>query len=454
MSKNDRRSTPLTSLPTGIFLVREDKDSNGRLVAHSLGRIAGSARRDALNRIALTNGASPKLVKHSAKSLRSARSLAAIEQRFGGGAIAYDPSGIFSRSSQLVRCAALLRSNLGGKIDKILFDSWRRTMFVVLNDSAFAGEGAVLRAAVGEAMKSISATFGEWQQKNIAGFDISVRVGFEPPMGAKLVAVDDKSLPGGSVRRFARQISRFRTMLTAAAIGAAAVAAPSVANAADDTAAVADTNVTLYGAADYRSDINRSDWAGLGAELAVPLGHSFGLQVEGGVGTDSYYGAAGHLFWRNPDSGLVGAFASYNSESGGHADRLGGEAQLYLDRFTIAGQAAYQTGTIGDGGYFAGDLSFYATPGFVLRAGIESMPHITEGVAGVEFQPAPDSWAGLSIFADGEFGHTTIVMAGLKLHFGVEGGSLLYQDRHEDPDIGIFKFAPLAQRKHHYHYYA
>lgn len=434
----------LTTMPSGVFLVRED--DQGHPIAHAIGRLPAAKRRDVLNRA----GSKAKLLSHSASAVRSARSLAAIEQRFGTGTIAYDPTGIFGRTSHVVRCANLLRSHMGNKIDKILLDSYRRTLFVVLNDSAFAGEGAALRMSVTEAMKTISATFAEWQQKNDTGLELAVRVGFEPPVGARLVAVDEKSLPGGSVRQLARQISRFRKMLTAAAIGAFAVAAPAAAHAADDTAAVADTNFTLYGVGSEVQHLDHSDWAGLGAELAVPLGHSFGVQVEAGVGTDSYDGFAGHLFWRNPDSGMVGAFASYNAVESAHIDRFGGEAALYLDRFTVEGQLAAQSGALGSGLYGEGDLSFYVTPHFALRAGIETMPHVTDGIVGFEFQPAPESFSGLSLFADGEFGDSTVILAGIKLHFGSEGASLVYQDRHEDPTIGIFKFTAPKHKKHHY----
>ena len=88
----------LTSMPSGVFLVRED--AQGRPVAHAIGRLPAAKRRDVLKRA----GSKAKLLSHSASAVRTARSLAAIEQRFGAGAIAYDPTGIFARTSS---CRAL-----------------------------------------------------------------------------------------------------------------------------------------------------------------------------------------------------------------------------------------------------------------------------------------------------------------------------------------------------------
>ncbi len=48
--------------------------------------------------------------------------------------------------------------------------------------------------------------------------------------------------------------------------------------------------------------------------ITFPLDHSFGLQIDGaGLFAEDYqmYGIAGHLFWRDPQSGLFGIYSSF-----------------------------------------------------------------------------------------------------------------------------------------------
>ncbi|MCP4308930.1 MAG: hypothetical protein GY788_29480, partial [bacterium] len=84
--------------------------------------------------------------------------------------------------------------------------------------------------------------------------------------------------------------------------------------------------------------------------VAMPLGFQYGLQIDGLVAGfenqtqgDVTIGAiAGHLFWRDPSRGLLGAYGHYV-----HADAFSGvdlyagaaEAALYLGRFTLEGIA-------------------------------------------------------------------------------------------------------------------
>ncbi len=417
------------------------------MAAHTFGQLKDAAKRKLIEKLALDHDTKVDVITHRPAALRSARSLATIAHRFDGGPIVYDPTGVFSRTVQLVRCASLVRAAIGGKADKILFDSWRRTLFVVLDEKAFTGAGEVFRAATAETMKAVAETFQEW--KNGADFDIAVRVGFEPPSGARLVAVDELSLPRMSVRSIGRRIARLRTVLGLAAIGTMALAAPAVAG--DDTAAVSAPNATLIGQVGYLDSSHHSTgFGGGGIEGTVPLGHSFGLQAEVGAGSDSYFGAAGHAFWRDPDTALVGAFASYNSFWDVHNTRFGGEAELYMDNFTLSGRAGFISGGGRNGGFGKADLSFYATPNFVIRAGFETSPGDTVGTAGFEYQPAGESLAGFSFYAEGQAGRVNTIMAGLKLHFGEPGASLMYRERHEDPGVGIFDFAPTVKPQHHY----
>jgi hypothetical protein len=140
---------------------------------------------------------------------------------------------------------------------------------------------------------------------------------------------------------------------------------------------------------------------------------------------------------------------SYESLSKAEMTRYGAEGELYLDNITLGARGGYQVGDVRHGGFIRGDVSFYVTPDFVLRAGVEGSPGMTFGRGQIEFQPAQDMLAGLSLFADGRFGDGGTILAGLKIHFGEAGVSLRDRERHEDPSSAIFNEFP-AEKKVHY----
>jgi hypothetical protein len=84
-------------------------------------------------------------------------------------------------------------------------------------------------------------------------------------------------------------------------------------------------------------------WKGAGGAIgtiSVPLGHSFGSQVDLGSGAFSnrpFGDATGHLFWRDPDKGLIGAYGSgllYGNNVGRGVWTSAGEFESYLGKFT------------------------------------------------------------------------------------------------------------------------
>jgi len=381
--------------------------------------------------------------------------LATLDRRFAGGAILYDPTAIFGRAAEAVRCADMIRAALGNKAGRILLDTARRTLYVVLNGRGFKGEGLVFRAQVAEAMAALAKTVSAWKQDAPANFELAFRVGFDAPGGLRLVPVDDQSRERRHLRMLSDVAGGLRKAAGVVAVGAVAAGAPSIAYAgeADPTAAVSQPNLALIGQGDYLTghDSHSNDFMGEGGiEGTVPLGHSFGFQADGGIGSDSYYGVGGHLFWRDPNWGLIGGFASDESLDSIKMQRYGGEAELYLDRLTISARAGGQSGDIKDGAFGKLDLSFYATDSFAIRAGVETSPHVTFGHAGFEFQPAAESMPGLSLFADGSVGEGTRILFGIKFHFGEPGASLMYRDRHEDPLTSIFNDIPLVAALKHY----
>lgn len=96
--------------------------------------------------------------------------------------------------------------------------------------------------------------------------------------------------------------------------------------------------------------------------LSIPLGENLSIQndakveyndqafddVSSSIGARYWFQGAAHLSWRNPSQGLFGVFggvgtASYGFPVGARTDYnfIGGEAQLYLDNFTLYGQGGY-----------------------------------------------------------------------------------------------------------------
>jgi hypothetical protein len=348
----------------------------------------------------------------------------------------------------------MIRAALGRKAGKFFLHSERRTLYVVLNDKAFEGRGLPYRAQTAEAMAAIAKTVAAWKESAPSDFELAVRVGFEPPRGVRLVAVDEHSRERRSIAAVTRLAKRVRKAASAVAVGAMAAGASSAAYAADPdpTAAVSTPNFMLIGEGQYDSvaqdDLTRGNF---GVEGAVPLGHDFGFQAEGGVGSDSYWGGAAHLFWRDPNWGLIGAYGSAESLQGITMQRYAGQAEYYLDQITLGGAVGEQQGDVLHGVFGRADVGFYVSPNFVLRAGFEGTPGGDFGRAGLEFQPAAHSIAGLSLFADAAFGRGTQISFGIRFHFGEAGETLIYRDRHEDPEDAVFNDMAIAAGAHkHY----
>jgi hypothetical protein len=437
----------LAQVPAGVFLVRDDTGGAGTsLTAHTFG-VSPSIKKNLEKAFGVESGRRLRVVRHRSKSLLSARSLAALHRQFEGGTIVYDPTAIFTRMSEVLRFANELRSDLGDRVKSVLLDSARRTVYVVLEHKAFQGKGLSFRAQVAETMATCSQTFDEWKTSAPCELGLSIRVGFEPPSGVRLVAVDSKSAPSRYFGGLKSMASQLRAAASAIAVGAIAIAAPSAAF-AGDSGAVAQPNFTTEGRVGWESndgihhDLVRAD---LAVEGAVPLGDSFGLQGDAAVGVNNYYGVGGHLFWRDPDWGLIGGVASFESLETVKMGRFGGEAEIYLDKITLSARGGYQNGDVAHGGFIRADVSFYVTPSFAIRAGFEGDPHQDFARAGVEFQPMPDSMSGLSIYADGTFGSGTGIYAGIRFHFGEDGQSIMWRDRHEDPSKSILN--RMAGRK-------
>jgi hypothetical protein len=185
----------------------------------------------------------------------------------------------------------------------------------------------------------------EWQQSVDPRFALAVRIGVEPPRGLRLVSVDAHSTTQ-TIRR--QLIERKGWIRGAIAVGAAALfgAAITVPAAADP--AVSKTNGSVFvrgGAYDELGSDSHGEGDLLG-KVTFPIGQSFGGQAEAAVGTEEYYGFGGHLFWRDPSWAMAGVFVSYDDSNGVEMTRYGGEADVYLGKFTVGGRIGQQEATL------------------------------------------------------------------------------------------------------------
>lgn len=203
----------------------------------------------------------------------------------------------------------------------------------------------------------------------------------------------------------------------------------------------------------FVGDVSNNFAVGVSASLAFPLSHSWGAQIDGMFGTagGAFYGIGGHVFWRDPSRGLVGAYASYvgwgtsstvavATPTGGFADvtganvgKIGIEGESYMDRWSLEGLAAYQFGTNSG---FAGraTIAYYLTDDFRFDLSARYLQGVGGiGSAGIEWAP---QGVHFSLFADAAVGANSYshLLGGMKWYFGGEQKSLIRRHREDDPE--------------------
>ena len=133
--------------------------------------------------------------------------------------------------------------------------------------------------------------------------------------------------------------------------------------------------------------------AGLAGSLTMPLGHSFGIQLDGAfarVGEGNFGSAGAHVFWRDPTVGLIGFYggaARLDRYGGQELVRLGGEAQRFLGQVTIDAGLGYRFGDnfVKDDVYGRARVQYYPTNNLMLSGGY-SYEGRGFGTVGVEQQ--------------------------------------------------------------------
>ena len=171
----------------------------------------------------------------------------------------------------------------------------------------------------------------------------------------------------------------------------------------------------------------------------VPFFSSLGIQLDLGIGQyrQDYTSAASglHIFWRNPDTGLLGIYGDWGFVDNEHGGRVGIEASAYNGRWSLDTLLAVQFGQhlltkIVD----EVDVSYYFTDN--LRGSLGHRLTSRGHAANVSFEYMPDNIAGWSIYGEAEAGEDDYqgAWAGVRYSFGQSSAnSLIERDRTADP---------------------
>lgn len=185
----------------------------------------------------------------------------------------------------------------------------------------------------------------------------------------------------------------------------------------------------------------------LSGSLSLPLGHSYGVQIDGSVGTfdEEFFGSAGgHLFWRNPEYGLLGIYGSYTALDGvdGEVSRIGVEAEYYWNQVTLKGVIGAEFLDLDapinydETNLFAfSDIAYYAMDDLELSVGHRYTGEKHALALGVEYQlNQPIFASGVSLFAEGRIGEDEYrgAWAGVRMYLGDEK-TLIRRHREDDP---------------------
>jgi hypothetical protein len=207
---------------------------------------------------------------------------------------------------------------------------------------------------------------------------------------------------------------------------------------------------------------------GTAGSLAFPIAQQWGAQIDGGVGSldgSGWSRGAGHLFWRDPAIGLVGAYGSYLHWNGigpstiprigVNVSRFAAEGEYYWTRWTVRGLAGYEAArlnvpnvaglpplSIPNRFFDSISASYYVTGNFELSIG-----HLyTFGRHGLtlggEYGFALGGGRMASLFAAALFaeGGNNAALGGLRFYLGQRDKPLIDRHRQDDPFDAFLQF--------------
>lgn len=439
MSSIEAFAAVLRGIAAPIFAATR---ANGALFVH-VAAVARQSEVAAGIRGALKGETHLEIRFHNTRDLLTPRSLERLVRRFTGDDVVFDPTGSVARAKALVAAAHASRAALGAKVGGLFYAPRVRTLFVVLDAKRVAAGGKIRVGALADLERRIAAALRGQFAGRISDCP-AVRVGFGVP-AIELVPVDQRSVAGWSKRAFHVLRRYWKPVAIATLFGVGASA-----GAAKDPA-VSQTNLKITG---LRGAVDEEDSWFANAVLTAPLGHAWGLQVEGGVNDvdgNTTWGAAAHAFTRDPESYLLGLFAAYASEDQFDLDatRAGAEAELYVNQVSVLLAAGYQfSDGAGDTAFGDIEVRWYVTNDFALSGGGSFDETNSVGRGGVEWQPGFSALPGLAFRIDGAFGEDDYqsIMGGITYYFGADA-SLKDRHRRQDPASALNSLLLSVQKE-------
>jgi hypothetical protein len=174
----------------------------------------------------------------------------------------------------------------------------------------------------------------------------------------------------------------------------------------------------------------------------APLGHSLGVQLDGALGSaddDMRGGFAGHLFYRDPRSFLLGATAMWSSIAGPHEDsrsevrRAGLEAEFYFTDVSVLPTFGAQNSNGDTTGYGSLAGIYYPSPYLALAASVSGAGNARALQLGFEYQLIEDTPFSLIGDAGVDNKSTPFFLAGIRYSFGAPSKTIKDRDRLDDP---------------------
>lgn len=192
---------------------------------------------------------------------------------------------------------------------------------------------------------------------------------------------------------------------------------------ADDGLAVAETNMKLdiFGGGDENGGM-----FGGAPSLALPLGGSLGLQIDGVAGfvadEAGFAGGAAHLFYRNPQVFALGvAGGGYVVESKAQY-AVAAIAEYYLDNITLEALGGFQWGdVVHDSFYGRVGASLFLDPNLRIGAGV-GYGEDTELTGDVQIEALMADVPGMALFASGVIDEEgALALAGVRFYSAAAG---------------------------------
>jgi hypothetical protein len=331
-----------------------------------------------------------------------------LNELFGTGRIVFDPVRAIETTRAAVEQAQQLRESGSGEITGVYFATSKRELYVTL--STCHSDGVKLH------------TDGV--------FPVNLCERLPRDM---LVAVDRASANVAANDGWYGSNQAKQMAITASILVFVGLAPSPDAEAAGPAVSEMNGKVAVEG-----GNYDGTNGSVLQGSFSAPLGHSYGVQVDGGGGRyldASYKGAGVHLFWRDPDRGLLGLTASTQQLGGIDLDRIGVEAEAYLDSLSLRLRAGHQDGDVRNGGYAGVQARWYVNENLAVNLGYEHAPGQNDRKLGVEWQPGIHSLPGLALFAEAEASSNNYdrAVVGLRYYFGGKK-TLKQRHRQDDPD--------------------